>query len=647
MRLSAPFLVTFVAGASALAVLSGCGGNGDVPNVVAPPPVVSTSLSGSVAVGSPITQGVLRILDAGGNIVADNVAIDADGHYANVTLTGIGPWRLQACGYAGPDWRCIYSVAQAPGTANVTPLTSALITLASGQTPDSIMQSGAAAPSATALAAAQTQLQTGLAGTLSNAGVAATFDFTTGSLAAGTRSGYDRVLDAVDVTTGTDNGAFVQATPRLGDGNLYMTTGATQGTITTTPAAAALSLGGVTTLFRRMTAAVTSASACADPVTGIATLVATDARMNMGGGEASGRDAVSAGLCMYFGGQAGKGSSAIWGSSLVNPTLGRCDFSGADPICAVSFVLEGTDGSMEPVGDGTGVIYRAGAWQFYGDTSPVSIHANAAVQRARRVDDATTPDRYTRALQFDVAVTPGVSCAQVSQRDSTGSATTLAYYKVYDPGAPRMSLWTSDGMSNSASIDPNSGGLRSSDDTWIALPDGAAGDDVVRNFYRGGRTITISLFSDTACATPALIEGRSAYLVDIQGVPPVWAAMPSLSWGDLSDATKASLESLTLATGVAGSLDVTWSFTDGVTGFDGAQFCTNGSCAQGSAVRLGDMSFRPNVRAVSVPLNGPIAPLGAGDFKMFVLGGRDGSGMNIESSFFSCTSTPAGQMCSN
>ncbi|MDP9044173.1 MAG: hypothetical protein M3O01_05140 [Pseudomonadota bacterium] len=609
--------------------------------------MTATSLSGSVAIGTPLAQAVLRILDAGGNVVASNVAIDASGNYANVALTGTGPWRLEACGYAGANWRCIYSIAQAAGTANVTPVTSALITLASGLSPDTVMQGGASAPTAAALASAQTQLQTALAGSLTSAGVGADLDFTTGALAAGTRTGYDRLLDEVEVTTGTDSGAFVQATPRLGDGNLYMTTGTTQGAITTATGAAALPLSGVTTLFQNMTSAVASAAACADPAHGIASLIASDARMNMGDGQASGRAAVGAGLCMYFGGQAGGGSGAIWGSSLVNPTLGRCDLGGADPICAVGFVLQGTDGSVQSVGDGTGVIYRAGVWQFYGDVLPVSIHANAAVQRARRVDDPTTPDHYTRALQFDIAVTPGVACAQLGQRDSSGAATTLAYYKVFAPSARRMSLWTGDGMSNAASLDPATGAMRSADDTWIALPDGSAGDDVVRNFYRGGRTVTVSLFSDAACTAPALIGGRSTFAVDIQGVPPVWAAMPSLAWGDLSASTRTALQALALAAGTAGSLDAAWSFSDGATGFDQIEFCTNGSCGQGSDVRIGDVPIRPSARSATVPLRGPVTALAAGDYKMFVLGGRDGAGMNVESSFFSCTSAPVGQMCRN
>ncbi|MFL6628428.1 MAG: hypothetical protein ACJ8G1_18435, partial [Vitreoscilla sp.] len=35
----------------------------------------------------------------------------------------------------------------------------------------------------------------------------------------------------------------------------------------------------------------------------------------------------------------------------------------------------------------------------------------------------------------------------------------------------------------------------------------------------------------------------------------------------------------------------------------------------------------------------------AGDYKEFILGGRDATGMNIESEFVSCTSQAAGQMC--
>jgi hypothetical protein len=648
MRLPPHPFVPLALGAVVLASLTACGGGGgdSSPAPVTPPPVAPTTIAGSVAIGAPITQGVLRVLDADGNVVAHDVAIADDGTYPAVTLTGNGPWRLEACGYAGANWRCMYSVAQAAGTANVTPLTSAQIALASGASPESLMQDGAHAPAADALATAQGRLQDGLAGTLADAGLAANVDFTTAALAAGSRSGYDRVLDAVSVTTGTDDGAFVQVTPRLGDGNLYITPTATQGAITTATAASDLPLGGLTTLFQHMSAAMAGPSACADAHAGLAVSIAANAHMSMGGdgGAMVGRDQVAAGLCQFFA-SGDDGSTPMWGASLVSPTLGRCDFSGADPKCSVSFVLQGADGSVESVGGGMAVVFHESAWLFYGDVNAMAINANAAVQRSVRVDDPTTPVRYSRALQFDIARTAGVACAQVSQRSADGSPVTVAYFKVHESGAPRMSLWTTDGMGNGASLDPNQGATRSNDDSWVGVPEGTAGDEVVRNFYRGGRTVTVSIYADTACTTPASVDGQSAFEIDVDGVPPVSTALAAMPWGELTGAAKSALESLSLAEGQAGTIDAAWTFADGSLGFDESTFCTQGSCGDGSVARIGTKSIRPIDRSVTIPLRGPVAALPAGGFKELILGGRDGSGMNIESEFMSCTAHAAGSDC--
>jgi hypothetical protein len=137
--------VPFALCAVVLASLAACGGGASSTSTdpAPPPPVTTQAIRGSVAIGAPITQGTLRVLDANGNVVAHDIAIADDGTYPEITLTGSGPWRLEACGYAGANWRCMYSVAQAAGTANVTPLTSAQIALALGQSPDSVMQGGA------------------------------------------------------------------------------------------------------------------------------------------------------------------------------------------------------------------------------------------------------------------------------------------------------------------------------------------------------------------------------------------------------------------------------------------------------------------------------------------------------------------------
>ena len=641
MRLTLRSIVPFTLGAVALAMLSACGGGSDSaapPVTPPPPPVTPTHLSGTAAVGAPMTQGTLRVLDATGAVVAHDITINADGTYDAGALTGTAPWRVEACGYAGANYGCIYSVAQAAGTANVTPLTTAMITLATGQTPDGIMANGASAPTAVALNAAQTQLQTGLAATLTDAGVAANFDFTTGSLAAGTRSGYDRILDAINITTGNDAGAFVQVQPRLGDGNLYLTTGTTTGTITTAPGAAELPLGGLETLFTRMTAAVAGASSCTDTATGLSTIMASDARMQGLSGGAN----VSAGLCEFFGHGDG-GAGAMWGARFVSPTLGKCDLTGSAPLCAVSFALQYVDGSIENVGTGMGVVYRDSRWQFYGSLLPIQINANAAVQRGVRVDDPTTPIQYSRALQFDIERTDGVACAVLKARDDSHS--TIAIYKIYPAAGERMSLWTTDGMGNGASVDPSVGSLRGADDTWMQLPQGAVGDDVIRKFYRWGSTIDVAIYSDAACSAPVVIEGKSSFPVDIAGMPPVDAGLASLAWGSLTADTVTALEALTLDGGHTGSFTGSWTFADGVTGFNENTVCSAGNCGEGSDVRLGQTRLRPGVRTNTTPLHAPTTALAAGDFKMFILGGRDASGMNIESSFFSCTSTTAGQMC--
>ena len=643
-----PVLSSAVA-AAILAALAGCGGGSSSSSSTSgttSPPTAAPTLSGSVAVGAPITQGQLNIVDVDGNAVASNVQVKADGSYPPVPLTGTGPWRVEACGYSGSDWKCMYAVAQAAGTANVTPLTSAQVALALGQAPETLMQSAGAGVSAQALAAAQSRLQSGLAGTLTDAGLGASFDFTTGTLSAGTRTGYDRVLDAVAVTTGSDNGTFVQVTPRLGDGNLYITPSATQGTITTPTAASGLPLGGLTTLFNAMSGAMASASACTDATVGIAASLASDARVAMGGQQMNGRAAVAAGLCQMFA-QGQSGSGAMWGSTIISPSLGRCDFSGTDPICAVSFDVQQPDGTVQGVSDDMAVVYRGGSWQFYGSIYPMEVHANAAVQRDHRVDDPTAADTYARALQFDIAATTGVQCVQVSQVAASGSPTTVAYYKVHEASAQRMSLWTTGTTSDTPSLDPSTGATRSNDDSWVNLPDGTAGDDVIRNFYQGGRTVTLSLFADAACATPATVGGKTQLQVDLQGVPPVWSAMPSLPWGALTDASTAGLESLTLSAGQTGTFQAAWDFASGDMGYQEATFCDGFNCGMGSISRIGYTTMKPSARSVSVSLSGPAQAVGAGNFKMFMLGGRDGSGMNIESGYFSCSSQAAGQPCSN
>lgn len=629
-------------GAVAL-LLAACGGGG----AGSAPPSESAQggptgrLEGTVAVGAPMTDGKLRILDATGAVVASGIMVAADGSYEVPSLSGTAPFRIEACGYTGPNYQCIYSVAQGPGKANVTPLTTATVLLASGKTPEQMMVGVAEGLSNTAVDGAQIQLRQSLAGVLAG-NVPANFDFVAGNLAAGSRSGYDKVLDSVGVNTGIDGQPFVQITPRLGQGNLYLQQGNTVGSVSVDAAAGNLSLTGLEGLFRSMTAAVAGANACADPANGMASLMAADARLEIEDGALNGAAAVGAGICQFF------AQDNKWGARLLSPTLGRCDLSGAAPLCHISFVMQSVTGEVEAVGSRMGVTQENGAWKFLGDLDGVHIDIFATAQRDRRIDGATPVDSYTRAVSFGIPALPGLACARVVQRDASQQAVPVAYFKPY-AGAQslrRLSLWRSNAQGNDRSLDAATGALRSSDDTWLTLPQGSEGDAVVRNFLRGGRSVTVSLFSDGACTTAMQVGGRSEFEVDVQGVPPVWASMAGLPWIELTSAASQALKDLSLAANASGSYAFAWTAPQGPLGVNGASFCGDRSqCGEGQSGRIGTARLRPSDRSATINLNNGTQAVQAGSNKMLAVYGRNGDGMLLQNSFLSCPAVPSGQPC--
>lgn len=595
---------------------------------------VSTTLSGTVAIGAPMSGATLKIVDADGVVVVSGLAVGADGRYAGVTLTGKAPWTLEACGHAGSDWTCLSSVVQSAGTGNVTPLTDAVLRLAGS----------ASAPEVGTVSEA---IRTGLAALLADAGLSADFDFVTGALDAGSRGGYDRLLDAVGVSVGEDGKSFVQISPRLGSGNLYLESGSTAvGALALDPKAAALPLAGLETLFRDMSASLAGASACAGETTGLRRSLAANARLSMGRGDPMvGPDAVAQALCEYFA-SGDDGQSPMWGSSMVSPRLGRCDFSGASPVCGVSFALRTPEGEVRSVGAGMGATYTAGVWRFVGDLDVIAIRAEAKMQRDRRVDGPAVADQYMRALAFEVPALDGLACAKVSQRDAAGAAVTVGFYKRHGSGTPdRLSLWTQDSFSNLRSVDAAVGTTRSTDDSWLALPEGTEGDAVIRNFYRGGRTVQVDLYADAACTGAFQDDGRSRFDVEVAGVPPVWSAMPSLPWPDLTPATASALKDLMLTGSATGSLAAAWTFPRGGLGVEESYVCSERVCGGDSPARIGVRTVRPGAASVTIPLVNSSTPLVAEGFRMLTLGARNAEGSGMQSNFLVCPGVTPGQGC--
>lgn len=649
------------AAAAAVAVaslaLAACGGDDDAtaaasPAAAAPaagPPTAAT-LGGTAAVGAPITGGTLRIVDAAGNVVVENVTLAADGSFAGITLSGSGPWRLEACGWAGPNWTCVHSVAQQGGTANVTPLTSALVLLASGSSPEALMRGAASRLGADAVAAAQGTLRTGLGPVLAAAGVDAGLDLVSGTLAAGSRAGYDRLLDAVQVNTGVDGQPFVQIGSRLGSGNLYLEQGAPAvGALSAAAGAADLPLAGLETLFEQMSQAITSAQACAHPSTGLASTLAADASMSFDGPSITGAANVAQALCTFLGGGMGGevAEPARWGSRFMSPVLGKCDLGsgGAATVCSVSFALRDADGGVEALGNGMAVSYSAGQWKFKGDRLPLAMFASARVQRDWRFDGAEPVISYNRAIAFEIPAAPGLACARVSQRNAEGQLVTFAYFKRHaGGGVERLSLWTN-GNGNERSLDPLAGSTRSSDDSWVMLPQGEDGDTAVRLFFRGGRSVAVDLYGDANCAAAFQVAGASRYEVEVAGVPPVWSALPTLPWPDLASDTRTALRNLAVAAGTDTPLDAAWSFARGSVAVGEIVVCSErAQCGQGSPGRIGEARARPSARGAVVTVRSG-APVAAGDNKSIALHGRTGEGVSLEANFLSCPGTPAGQVC--
>jgi len=105
-------------------LLFGCGGGGGGG--------VSTQVvSGTAAVGAPLA-GQVTLKDSSTPAVQRSAVIGSDGSFA-VDVTGLkAPFILQASGSANNQNHSLLSFATGPGTANVTPLTHAVVAIAWG-----------------------------------------------------------------------------------------------------------------------------------------------------------------------------------------------------------------------------------------------------------------------------------------------------------------------------------------------------------------------------------------------------------------------------------------------------------------------------------------------------------------------------------
>ncbi|MGS0755899.1 hypothetical protein ACVBEH_15320 [Roseateles sp. GG27B] len=602
-------------------------------------------VSGSVAVGMALSNAKLRILDGAGKAVASAVAVPANGNYGPITLTGTGPFRLEACGYAAERYRCVYAVTPLGGTTNLTPLTTAVAVLAAGQTAEALLLAGSAltldtSTMSTNIATAQTQLRSALSAAIIDAGLPNAVDFTSAAVIAGSRIGHDRLLDNLGLGFGVDGSKpFVQITPRLGSGSLYLEPGTTQGQISINPAAASLNLAGLETLMTAMTAALANTTACS---ASMPSLLASNARITIEDGLTMTGTQASQGLCFLFAGVLGN-LPAPFGSTMQSPELGRCDFSGSLPVCKISLVTMSPTNLLQVVGKNQAVTLQSDGWRLLGNMQAIQVSAQARVQKMQRVDGGLV-DSYARTLSVSIPLQTGLQCARVSQTNLSGQEQTLAYYKPQS-GATLLSVWAVSASDGQASINPTQGVTRGMTEQWWPIVAGADGDAVVRNFYRSGRELKVSLYGDAACTTAFTpTDGSSSFSLELAGVPPLEAALPSLPWPVLSASSITALVALKGTAKAKLTYTPSWTFGNQVLGLEAASLCLDSDCT--AANRLVELlgltaSLRSSALAVTV---GSTA-LASTSFKQLRLQGRSPEGLLMHSDFQSCSAVTAGQTC--
>jgi len=201
-----------------LAACSGGGGGGSTPPP--PPPANSALVYGTAATGAGIA-GTVSIEDAAGRVKSLPVAADSGAFSASVDgMTA--PFMLKVASSDGTT--VLYSAVQAPGRANITPLTSlALLRIAASrhmQGPSDlygapnvfanwITTDNLGAASATMLSRLMPAFVAGLPGASSTPDTAPTFDpFASTWTIGGT---VDRLLDAYPVALYTDGTGVVTA----------------------------------------------------------------------------------------------------------------------------------------------------------------------------------------------------------------------------------------------------------------------------------------------------------------------------------------------------------------------------------------------------------------------------------------------------
>jgi hypothetical protein len=225
-----PYALTSVLALLCAWLLAACGGGGDstdtavggaagaavpaAPVASAPEPIV-VRLSGVAALGAPMSDALVRVVDATGQLVGSTTTHPADGSYALTLKPSLAPLMVQASGTDATGQPLVLhsavSAVAAASFANLTPLTEAIVALALGSDPKAVFAGAATTPAALAalssLTASSDLVKSLVKTNLSDAkvGDAKKLDLLGDPAFRANKTGVDLALETIALSYGTSN----------------------------------------------------------------------------------------------------------------------------------------------------------------------------------------------------------------------------------------------------------------------------------------------------------------------------------------------------------------------------------------------------------------------------------------------------------
>ena len=195
-------------------VLFGCGGGSSTGTVTSV--VTAKTVAGVAATGAPIA-GTIYLKDSSTPSVQRSTPIAADGTYSFDVTSLTAPYMLKAVGTANGQNYTLYSMAGAPGVANVNPLTHLAVTRAyGGADPATLFASMTPAQIQelqVAIATATSQIQTILQPILAQYNIPTNIDFMATTYTAN-HAGLDLLFDLIDFAA--NNGTMTVTNKKSG-----------------------------------------------------------------------------------------------------------------------------------------------------------------------------------------------------------------------------------------------------------------------------------------------------------------------------------------------------------------------------------------------------------------------------------------------